>query len=387
MDLGGWADEGFGTVADAFAANLAERGEVGAALAVQVDGRPVIDLWGGVADHRDGRRWRRDTIAPAYSVSKGVLSLMVHRLAQDGRIDLDAPLARYWPEFGQAGKERITVREALSHRAGVPALDQPLTFEQVMAWDPVLAALERQSPLWAPADGYAYHPQTFGWLAGELIRRVTGQRPGARLATTLAGPLGLRTWLGLPADRFGDLARLTGAPPVPAGAGAPAPPPSPLLVRSVTLGGAIVFPDLDHPHGYNSRALLSGELPGTGIVSDARSLARLYAAAATGVDGGSRLLSAETITDAVRERSAGVPWGGGVDAGQRWGTGFLLHSAPLRHALGDRSFGHDGAGGQQTFGDDEYGVGFAYLNNALGNPDDDRANRLVAALHRSLHRR
>ncbi|GLW11617.1 esterase [Microtetraspora sp. NBRC 13810] len=379
MQYEGWADEGYGAVADVFSRNFAEYGELGAAVAVFAGGRKVVDLWGGIADERTGRPWEEDTIVPVFSCAKGVVSVCVHLLAQQGRLDLDAPVGRYWPEFARDGKESITTRMVLGHRAGLPVLDRVLTFEEVTAWTPVVHAIEEQKPLWEPGSAHEYHGHVFGFLLGEVIRRITGLTPGAYFREAVADELGLSTWIGLPPDEVGRLARLAEA------GGRPAMPgPETLITRMVTMNGAFVFPGLEEPHGWNDPALLTAEIPGAGAVSSANGLAGLYAAAATGVGGSARLLGRDTVTDAVREQSAGVSWSGFPDLGGRWGSGFLLDAPRFRPTLGPRSFGNDGAGGQFAFGDDEYGVGFAYVANRMIGHGDGRATGLVAALRGCL---
>ncbi|MFI6791974.1 serine hydrolase domain-containing protein [Nonomuraea sp. NPDC050383] len=377
MEHDGWADERFGAVADAFARNFADYDELGAAVTVFAGGRKVVELWGGVADGRTGRPWTRDTVVPVFSCAKGLVSVCAHLLAQEGRLDLDAPVSRYWPEFARHGKEAVTCRMVLGHRAGLPALDRVLGFEEIAAWAPVVHAIEEQEPLWKPGTAYEYHGHVFGFLIGEVIRRVTGLTPGAYFRRAVGEPLGLRAWIGLPAEEMDGRARLTeaeGRPPMPG--------PEHLLTRIVTMNGALVFPGLDEPRGWNDPALLGMELPGAGATASASGLAGLYAAAATGVEGHERLLTPDSVTDAVREVSSGKGWLG-FDAGARWGSGFLLDSA-FRPMLGERSFGNDGAGGQFAFGDDAFGVGFAYVANRMIGHGDARAGRLIAALRTCL---
>ncbi|MFI6799912.1 serine hydrolase domain-containing protein [Streptosporangium canum] len=377
MKRSGFADERFGAVADAFSRNFAEHGELGAAVTVFVDGRKVVELWGGVADGRTGRPWAQDTVVPVFSCAKGVVGICAHLLAQQGHLDLDAPVSRYWPEFARAGKEAVTCRMVLGHRAGLPALDEVLGFEEIAAWTPVIHAIEEQEPLWEPGTAYEYHGHVFGFLIGEVIRRVTGLTPGAYFRRAAGEPLGLRAWIGLPAEEMDGRARLVeaeGRPPMPG--------PEHLLTRIVTMNGALVFPGLDEPHGWNDPALLGVELPGAGATASASGLAGLYAAAVSGIEGHERLLTPDTVTDAVREVSSGKGWLG-FDAGARWGSGFLLDSA-FRPMLGERSFGNDGAGGQFAFGDDEFGVGFAYVANRMIGHGDARAGRLVEAVRTCL---
>lgn len=379
MQHSGWADERFGAVADVFARNFEDFDELGAAVTVFAGGRKVVDLWGGIADERSGRPWQEDTVVPVFSCAKGIVSVCVHLLAQEGRLDLDAPVARYWPEFARDGKAAITPRMVLGHRAGLPVLDRVLSFQEITEWTPVVHAIEEQPPLWEPGTAFEYHGHVFGFLLGEVIRRITGLTPGGYFRKAVADELGLSTWIGLPEGETGRLARLVEAAGRP-----PAPDPASLVARIVTMNGAFVFPGVDEPRGWNDPALLCAEVPGAGAVSSARGLATLYAAAATGVDGAPRLLTRDTVTDALRELSGGASWSGFPDLGIRWGSGFLLDAPRFRPTLGTRSFGNDGAGGQFAFGDDEYGVGFAYTANRMIGHGDARANRLIAAVRECL---
>ena len=383
----GHAAEGFGPVVDAFAANFHQHGEVGAALTVYRRGERVVDLWGGIADPRTGRPWTPSTPAVVFSSTKGVLAIGAYLLVQEGRLDLDAPVARYWPRFGQAGKAEITVRWLLTHRAGLPALDRPLTRDEVLTWDPVIAAIEAQAPLWTPGTAHSYHTLTYGWLVGEVIRRVAGDSVGSFVRRRLAEPLGLRLWIGMPSDAREQVAwRL---PPLPdadpeAAREIRAGLADPIVSRSATMGGAFAFP-ADGAHvTFNDPDIQAAEIPGANGIADARSLARLYAACVTPIDG-VRLLSPTSIDDALIERSSGRQHYGAPDRGERWGTGFLITSPPHVPLLGPRSFGHPGAGGELAFADDEHGVGFGYVNNQMGGVPDDRARLLVEALKECLN--
>lgn len=170
----GWVEDGYGPVLDAFVRNFQERQDLGAGCAVYVAGRKVVDLWAGVADRRTTRPFEHDTATVIFSCTKGILAACAYLLVQEGRLDLDLPIAAYWPAFARAGKERVTVRDAMSHRAGLAYLDRDLTRAEALAWSPVVEAIEAQAPHHAPSDGHAYHAMTYGWLVGEVIHRVTG---------------------------------------------------------------------------------------------------------------------------------------------------------------------------------------------------------------------
>ncbi|MDG4825140.1 serine hydrolase [Asanoa sp. WMMD1127] len=374
----GDVDERFGPLAEVFADNFTSRQEVGAALAVYVGGHKVVDLSGGVAEPGSARPFTAETPAVVFSCTKGVLAVCAYLLVEAGTLDLDAPVVRYWPEFGRHGKQDTTVRWLLAHRAGLPALDEPMRRADVLAWRPVIAAIEAQRPLWTPGTAHSYHAMTYGWLVGEVIRRITGLLPGAFFAQRVAGPLGLRTWIGLPASQRSTVAWTLAPPPDPDLAL------DPVAERGLTMGGAFAFPaDADGVVSFNDPAIQAAGVPGAGGMSTADGLARLYAACVSDVDG-QRLLGRASIDDAVTVRSAGRQVYGGADTGHRWGTGFMLDSRPARPMLGPRSFGHDGAGGLLAFGDDEHEVGFAYVVNQMGPSTDDRAIRLTAALRSCL---
>ncbi len=380
--VSGVVETGFGGVLDAFLDNFDRRGDLGAACAVVARGRTVVDLWGGIADTRDRRAWSRDTAAVIFSCSKGLVAMCAYRLVDAARLDLDAPIARYWPAFAGGGKAAITVRDALTHRAGLAALDTDLTRDDVIAWEPVIAAIERQRPSHRPADGHQYHTMTYGWIVGEVIRRVTGLRPGAFFRAEIGGPRGLRTWIGLPEsprpdaawmeaplpDEDSDIARETARLAAA----------DPAIERAATMGGAYAFPSDERHVTFNDADLQAAEIPAANGISTAASLAHLYAACLPSDP--EPVLSPASLRDALVVRSEGRGLAGLPDDGARWGTGFQLASPPSQPMLGASSFGHAGAGGQLAFGDVDHDIGFAYLGNQMGGYGDRRALALTAAL-------
>lgn len=387
--LHGFADEHYGKVVDAFVANFVERQDLGAGCAIQVDGRSVVDLWGGIAERRTRRPWEENTAAVIFSVSKGILAICAYLLAQQRLLALDAPVARYWPAFARCRKDAITVRQAMSHRAGVPCLDVDLTKDEVLAWDPVIRAIEDQFPLFPPDAGHFYHALTYGWLVGEVIRRVTGLSPGMYFRTALGDPLQLHAWIGLPAGARRTVAWMEA--PLPdedseaAHEAARALATNRCVERSVSLGGAFAFPADGNFVTFNDAAIQTAEIPGANGIATPRSLARLYAACVTDLDS-EGLLTRASIDDATQVRSTGPQLSGMPDDGSRWGTGFQLSSPPSQPMLGPRSFGHAGAGGQLAFADPDYRVGFAYLSNQMGGYGDKRARELTLALQSCLGR-
>jgi CubicO group peptidase (beta-lactamase class C family) len=371
VEIHGGAEDGYGRVVDAFADNLASGRDVGAGVTLYVGGRKVVDVWGGLADSRTGRPWTADTPAIVFSCTKGILAICAYLLVQRGELDLDAPVAKYWPEFAGHGKAEIPVRWVMNHRAGLPALDPDFTLAEVLAWQPVISAIEAQRPLWEPGTAYCYHGMTYGWLVGEIIHQITGKMPGVFLTDELAAPLGLRTWIGLPAGERESVAWL-----LPPRGEQPEETVHPVVERTFTMSGAFGFPVADGEVTYNDPAIQSAGLPGAGGISTAGGLARLYAGCVSAI-AGPPLLTKASIDDAVIVQSHGQELFDRIDEGYRWGTGFMLDSPPVRPMLSPRSFGHDGAGGQLGFADDTFEVGFAYVNNLMSGGS---ANRLTAAV-------
>lgn len=384
----GEAAPGFEEVRDAFSAAFEGKPRMGAALAIRHAGRPVVDLWGGVADARTGRPWERDTVSVIFSCTKGLMSILAARLVQEGRLDEEAPVAEYWPEFAAAGKEGARVAHLLAHRAGLPAPRDPISRARVVDWDAVTSQLAAQEPFWEPGTAYAYHPITHGWLVGELVRRVTGLGVGAYFRTTIADPLRADAWIGLPPglhDRVAHmsvgptLARLTAEQEAAAPADAPDWP-----GIAMTLGGALPRELVGEGTGFNDPGIQEAEIPGAGGIASARALAAIWSATVTETDG-VRLLDDATIARATVPRSEGEPFFAVPGPWPRWGFGLQLDSEARRY-LGPSSFGHDGAGGQVAFADPESGVGFAFLTNQMEAIDDVRATRIVDALRRAVGR-
>jgi CubicO group peptidase (beta-lactamase class C family) len=391
MEIQGTVAEGFERVREAFAANFEQRGERGAAVAVHVGGRAVVDLWGGSADGE--RPWTEGTAQVLRSATKGLVSTVVMLLVQQVLLDLDAPVGAYWPEFKAAGKEQVTVRQLMSHRAGVPALDVPLTPAQAVDGSSGPAAVAEQRPYWEPGAAHGYSPHTFSWSVGELVRRVAGRSAGTVLAEEVARPLGLELWLGLPdeeRERVGRLAAIE--PPLPAGGTGPAggaglrirprrdvaaayADPGSLTRRAF----GTVFPTPDE----NDPAWRSAELPGANGIATARALARCYAALIGDVDGGRRLLLPETLAAATAEQSSGPDRV--LIARTRFGIGFMLHG-PASPMTSPAAFGHPGRGGTLAFADPDLGLGFGYVTNGMQPTvtSDPRAQSLVRAVRESV---
>jgi CubicO group peptidase (beta-lactamase class C family) len=364
-------------------ANFERRGEVGAACCVYVDGRPVVDIRAGVADPATNRPWADDTIALAFSTTKGATAICANLLFERGLLDPDTPVAEVWPEFGAGGKETIPVRAVLSHRAGLPVVEGDFTLEQALSWDPVVDQLATQTPRWdwtEPAPGY--HVRSYGWLTGEIVRRVTGRTIGRFFADEVAGPLGLDWWIGLPEREEARLATLLAPPP-------PADPEVRKLMEDFMAPGTMTGDALTGPSDlfhyddmWNTRQLHAPELPSTNGIASARAIARLYAATVGDVDG-QRVLSAETVSRAIRTESDGTDRVLGNS--MRFGLGFT-RGPSLPPSCGADAFGHPGAGGSLGFADPEARIGFGYVMNQMqvGAVVDTRSEHLVRAVYQAL---
>jgi CubicO group peptidase (beta-lactamase class C family) len=389
----GGADEGYGKVADAFRANFEAHRDIGAAVAVYRDGLKVVDLWGG---HRNGitrTPWQRDTMVNMFSTTKGVASLAVTVAASRGLIDYDAKVADYWPEFAQAGKAEVTVRQLLSHQAGLSALDAPLRLADLSDQDTLSAALAAQAPAWPPGSRHGYHALTLGWYESELIRHTdpAGRTLGQFFADEIAAPLGLDLYIGLPASVNRDLvAHLHGWPRAKALLHLNAMPPRLALAllnpRGLT-GRTVNLPnDVDAMRDYNREDIRTVEIPAANGIGTARSVASAYGCVATG----GRELGLTTDALAAVTKSAVTPTGGIRDKVLHVDSMFSLgYCKPVPHfnfGSSDKAFGTPGLGGSFGFADPDTGVGFAYVMNRLGFHlwSDPRELTLRQALFRDV---
>jgi len=371
---------GFEAVGEAFAAAFEGLPEMGAALAVRVDGQTVVDVWGGTADSRDGRPWERDTPSVVFSCTKGLMSILAARLVADGTLDLDRPLAEIWPDFAAQGKDRVSVGDALAHRAGVSAPRVDVTRAQLLDVDAMASLVAAQEPLWEPGAGWAYHALTHGWLSGEIVRRVGGVTAQVAFAA-MAEAVGGGAWLGMPAEIAASVAHLRVGPTLSALVERQAAERDPRAVdwldRAMTLGGVLPATLVTDDDGFNADDVRAAVIPGAGAVATARAVAAMWSATVAETDG-IRLLDDDTLDVVTRERTAGAPVFAAPAPWPRWAAGFQLDSAARRY-LGPTSFGHDGAGGQVAFADRAARVGFAFVTNWM-EADDPRATRIVDAL-------
>ncbi len=357
----GQCDAKFARVREVFLENFSTLGETGACLALTVDGRSVVDIWGGYTDSEHTQPWQRDSIANVFSTTKGLTAICAHRLADQGKLDLDAPVARYWPEFAQAGKDNLPVRYLLSHQAGLPAVSEFLPTEALYDWERMTSALAAQKPWWEPGTKHGYHALTYGWLVGEVIRRVSGKSVGTYFKEEVAGPLGLDAHIGLAAEldarvaplmppQLPDLSQMEMMSQVLA---------DPEGVRAKTLLNPVLPPDV-----ANRREWRAAEIPAANGHTNARALAKLYGVLA---DGGSRdgvtILSADAVNRAIEKQVDGP------DAVMPLHTsialGFFVSSPMEKLGPNGRPFGHGGMGGSMGFADPDARLGFGYVMNEL----------------------
>ena len=360
--IGGRCDDAFSAVRTAFERNFTQHNEVGAAVAVWVEGDLVVNLWGGHADAQQRRPWRENTLASVFSGTKGLTSTCVHLLADRGEIDLNAPVAQYWSEFAQAGKQDITVAMVLGHRSGVIAPRTRMHWSDVTDWDRVCSALAGSEPWWTPGTAQGYHMVAFGFVLGEVVRRVTGRTLGQYLRTEIAEPMGVDVHIGLPAAEHHRCAEMINKPhirDVLATGGAPGYPQSLDEHPMAGLSAAMGFVPDDELGSNDIKTWRSAEFPGTNGHVSALGLATFYNGLAQ-----EKVLSREQL-ERVRISQGGfdpdVVLGPRV-ADHGWGLGYMLNQ---RCVAGPNPliFGHGGSGGSYGFADLEHGIGYAYVMN------------------------
>jgi CubicO group peptidase (beta-lactamase class C family) len=374
---------GFERVKEAFAANFAERGEVGASVCVRLHGETVVDLWGGLADPETGRAWERDTICVVFSCTKAATALCAHLLADQGALDLDAPAAELWPEFAEAGKGGATTRMMLDHTLGLPALREPLKTDCLLDWPYMTGRLSAEAPFWRPGERTGYHALTYGFTVGEMVRRAAGRSLGAVFRDEIAKPLDLDFHIGLPEAEEPRVAPMIIWRPGPDD-------PETEFMRDARTPGTIpnlfVFNHGDWAaKGVNTRPGRAAEIGAAGGVGNARSLAGLFAPLSVG-----ELLPRRSIERFAQATSA-THLDATLRVPTRFGPGFMLRMDNRARGLdslliGPRAFGHVGAGGSVGFADPDRGLAFGYAMNRMGaglllNP---RGQSLVDAAYAAL---
>lgn len=380
----GHCDERFAGVREAFERNFTERDELGAAVTVLVDGAPVADLWGGWADEARTRPWERETLVNVWSTTKGPTALCAHILADRGLLDLQAPVARYWPEFAAAGKESVLVRHLLSHRSGLAGLRQPHSLAELYDWELTCARLAATEPWWEPGTRSGYHAITYGFLVGEVVRRITGLLPGEFLRQEITGPLGIDFTIGLPEKDTHRVAELVQAKPARAAQAA-------LLAHLEPVAVASLLNPATGRAVANTPEWRAAEIPAANGHGTARAVASLYGIlAGHGSLHGRRILSREAA-ERVREGQGGcrdLVIGGGFAHDTEIALGVWLSGPNRSYGPNPRAVGHDGAGGSCGLADPESGVALGYVMNRMGTgiADDPRKMALVEAVYAALRR-
>ncbi|HET7716638.1 MAG TPA: serine hydrolase domain-containing protein [Bauldia sp.] len=373
MQPQGYVAPGYEPVREAFEENFTKRGELGASFAAFRHGEPVVDLWDGVADRATGRPWREDTLQLIYSGTKGMVALCVLMLIDRGKLRLDDPVSRHWPEFG---KPEILVRHIVSHTARLPGIEAPITLADLIDDRRMAEILAGQAPSHDPRAALCYHALTYGWLCGELIRRVDGRSVGRFFAEEVAGPLDVEFWIGLPAEHESRVTTLELAPDW--GLNAKRSPDDfardPLL--KAVWGNPPVFDR--ETFFWNERAVHAAEMPGANGIGTARAVAKIYGILASG---GAPLLSEKSV------RLGRALLAEGYDAlheeYRRFGVGFQLQTEVMNYGPPADAFGHGGAGGSNHAAWPSLGIGYSYAMNLMRDSErpDQRSRALLGALH------
>ncbi|MFE2516638.1 serine hydrolase domain-containing protein [Streptomyces mirabilis] len=379
----GHCDARFAAVRTAFEENFRDRDELGAAVTVTLDGETVVDLWGGWADAARTRPWERETLVNVWSTSKGPTSLCAHILADRGLLDLDAPVAAYWPEFAAAGKESVLVRHLLSHRAGLAGLREAHDLAQLCDWELTVERLAAQEPWWEPGTRSGYHALTFGHLVGEVVRRVSGLRPGAFLEREVTGPLGIDFTIGLPEKEAERAAELVHSPVASSSEQAA------IFAQLAPAAVAALTNPLVSAAEANTAQWRAAEIPAANGHGTARAVAALYGIfAGRGAYGSRQVLSPEAA-ERVREGQGScrdLVLGAGFEHETETGLGLWLSGPNGSYGPNPRAFGHDGFGGSCGLADPESGLSLGYVMNRMGPhiADDPRKMALVDALYSAL---
>ena len=383
IEIKGHCDPQFQGVRDLFEQAFRQGDELGASVCITLEGETVVDLFGGYADEARTQPWQRDSLVNVFSTTKGMTALCALRLVEEGRLDLDAPVAKYWPEFAAGGKTDLPVRYLLSHRAGMAAVKAPLPPGSLYEWETMTNALAAQEPWWTPGEAHGYHAVTFGFLVGEVVRRITGRSLGTYFREQLAAPLGLDFHIGLPESEEKRVSALVQGPVHTEG--------GPDLFERIMadpeslLAKAFINPPL-LPTDANSREWRAAEIPAANGHGTAAALARVYAALSLGGDlDGVHVLSPEIIEQARTEQSLGKDLI--LPLVSRFGLGFGMPPAEEPVGPNFRVFGHAGAGGSYGQADPENRMSFGYTMNLMHSGVwivDPRPRALLAAAYAAL---
>ena len=388
--VSGFCDPKFQNVAEEFVKNFEARGEIGASVSINVEGETLLDLWGGYSDPDTKSPWRKDTLSLVFSCTKAATALCAHRLIDQGEMDLDANVSQYWPEFARNGKENVTVRMMLNHSAGLPAFREPIKVGGYYDWDYMIERLSAEAPFWDPGTRNGYHMMTFGWTVGELVRRVSGISLGRYFKENFADPLGLDYWIGLPEEHEERTARML--PYTPSSDDKPTAFMTSMMTKPTSIQHLCFF-NSGH-YQPNCREAHASENGGAGGIANARALAGLFAPLANGGSlKGVTLLSSDHI-----EKMSMVSMATMEDATllipTRFALGFMKSMDNRYRSLGElettiigeKAFGHVGAGGSIGFADPECQLGFGYSMTQMG-PGlmlNDRGQMLVDTAYKTL---
>jgi CubicO group peptidase (beta-lactamase class C family) len=391
-EIRGHTAPGFEPVREAFAANFEDGREIGAACAVHHRGELVVDLWAGLRDHHTGDPWERDTLVGVFSAGKGIAAMAIALLHSRGLLDFDAPVAAYWSEFAQHGKDRITVRQLLAHQAGMCALDQPVDAAIIGDLDRLGAILARQRPAWEPGRRHGYHAVTIGWYQGELLRRIDPRHRtlGQFVHDELVGPLGIEFYIGAPRDlpesRFACIKDFRPTELLYRPNGIPLPMFASLFIPWSLTVRAFFNPRVKRPADLVNPPLRYVEIPSGNAVATSRSIARLYGAFA----GGGAEFNLDPRTIDQLEAPAHAPAEGERDlvlkTNVRYALGFAKPMPTFTFGTSDRAYGGAGLGGSMGLADPDTRTGYAYTTNRHGAFlwDDPRERRIREAMYRSI---
>jgi CubicO group peptidase (beta-lactamase class C family) len=389
-NVSGFYDPKFQDVAEEFVKNFELRGEVGASVCLNVEGETLLDLWGGYRDPAAQTPWGKDTLSLVFSCTKAATALCVHKLIDQGEIALDAKVSQYWPEFSQNGKQNVTVRMMLNHSAGLPAFREPIKEGGYYDWDYMIERLSVEAPFWEPGTRNGYHMISFGWTVGELVRRVSGISLGRYFKDNFADPLGLDYWIGLPQEHEERVARMI--PHVPSVGDMP----TTFITNMMTKPASIQHLCFLNSGNYqpNSREAHAAQIGGGGGIANARALAGLFAPLANGGSlNGVTLLSRDHIA-MMSAVSVATMEDATLLIPTRFALGFMKSmdnrqrsTGELETAIiGDKAFGHVGAGGSIGFADPECQLGFGYSMTKMGTGLmlNERGQILVDTVYKTL---